>query len=135
MWCALTERGSAGVRIIDRDRTHASPPSSRDPFGRWRQDLRQAWRGLAATRATVAVAALSLALGIGVNTGVFSILDALLFRPVPYPSADRLSSLWSYYAPGKFSIKGGFNAALVTEWRAQTDLFDRVEAHEFRSFI
>jgi predicted permease len=135
MWCALTQRRGSRVRLIDRDRAHQPAPSGRDPIGRWRQDVRQAWRGLVSTRATVAVAALSLALGIGVNTGVFSILDALLFRPVPYAGAERLVSLWSYYAAGKFSMKGGFNAALVNEWRAQTDLFDRVEAYEFKSFI
>jgi predicted permease len=98
-------------------------------------DLRQAWRAIVATRSTVSIAVLSLALGIGVNTAVFSILDALIFRPVPYADAGRLVVLWTYYAPGKFSMKGSFTPALVTEWRKQTDLFDRVEASDDRSFI
>ena len=98
-------------------------------------DLHQAWRSLLATPGTTLLAAITLALGLGVNTAVFSVLDSLLFRPVPYADADRLVALWSYYAPGRFQIAGQFDAPLVVEWRKQTDLFDRVEAHETRSFI
>jgi predicted permease len=115
------------------------PTPSRTPgdssMTRFAHDLRQAWRGLFATRSVVALAALTLALGVGVNTAVFSVLDSLLFRPVPFTGADRLSTLWSYYEQGKFSIKGRFDAPLVIEWRKQTDLFSRVEASETKSFI
>ena len=98
-------------------------------------DLRQACRGLIATRGIVAIAAVTLALGIGVNTAVFSVLDSLLFRPVPYADGHRLAQLWSYYAPGKMTLKGRFNAALVTGWRAQTDLFVQVEGSESKSLV
>jgi predicted permease len=102
---------------------------------RFAHDLRQAWRGLLATRGVAALAALTLALGVGVNTAVFSVLDSLLFRPLPFAGADRLSTLWSYYEQGKFTIKGRFDARLVAQWRNQTDLFARVEASETKSFI
>ncbi len=98
-------------------------------------DFRQAWRGLLATRGVVALAALTLALGVGVNTAVFSVLDSLLFRPVPYADADRLATLWTYMPNKKSWWKGRFSPALVTRWREQSDLFSRVEASESRSFI
>ena len=103
--------------------------------GGFRRDLVQAARSLRTGRGTTALAVLTLALGIGVNTAVFSILDSLLFRPVPYADADRLVGLWSYYAPGKFMLRGQFSPALVAEWRKQTDLFDRVEGAEEKSLI
>src|SRR5688572_7351507 len=52
--------------------------------------LRYAIRSLAKSPAYTAIALATLALGIGVNTSMFSIVDALLFRPAPYPDADRL---------------------------------------------
>lgn len=65
--------------------------------GRWRDDLardvRHALRGLRRTPGFTAVAVLSLALGIGANTAVFSVLQAVLLRALPYASADRLLSI------------------------------------------
>jgi putative ABC transport system permease protein len=62
--------------------------------GRWLEDLardlRFGARSLARTPALGAVATLSLALGIGANTAIFSSVDAMLLKPLPYPGADRL---------------------------------------------
>ena len=59
-------------------------------------DVRLAFRSMNASRATTLIAVATLALGIGVNTAVFSVLDSILFRPVPYAEADRLETLWTY---------------------------------------
>lgn len=56
-------------------------------------DLRDALRALRATPLVTTVAILSLALGIGANTAMFSIVDSLLLRPLPVRHADRLTLL------------------------------------------
>ena len=57
-------------------------------------DLRLALRALSRSRGLTAVIVLSLALGIGANTAIFSVADALFLKPLPYPEADRLTVLW-----------------------------------------
>ena len=84
----------------------------------WTQDIRFALRSFAKDPWFTLVAVLSLAIGIGANTSIFSVANALLFRPLPYDSPDRLAILWNR-SPGLgitqdwfstaqyFDIKGG----------------------------
>src|SRR5215467_13219581 len=58
------------------------------------QDLRYGLRVLAKSPGLTLVIILSLAIGIGANTAVFSVADALLLKPLPYPHPDRLAILW-----------------------------------------
>jgi predicted permease len=62
-------------------------------------DLRFAFRRLKRFPVFTATVLLTLAIGIGANTAVFTVLDRVLFRPLPYPSSDRLVALW-LEAPG-----------------------------------
>ncbi len=57
------------------------------------RDLRFAWRSLRRTPVYAAVAILTIAVGIGVTTAVFSVVDGVLLRPLPYPEAERLVRL------------------------------------------
>jgi putative ABC transport system permease protein len=59
------------------------------------QDLGYAGRGLARTPVFTTVVALTLALGIGANTAIFSVVDHILFRPLPFPESEQLVALWS----------------------------------------
>jgi hypothetical protein len=57
-------------------------------------DLRYAMRSFANTPGLTAMIVFSLAIGIGANTAIFSVISTLLLKPLPYPHADRLAILW-----------------------------------------
>src|SRR6185503_17858482 len=58
------------------------------------QDLRYGARRLVAAPAFALIAIVTLALGIGANTAIFSVAAGILLRPLPYPAADRLAMVW-----------------------------------------
>jgi putative ABC transport system permease protein len=64
----------------------------------WR-DIRQTIRRLGRTPGFTAATLLTLALGIGANTAVFSVIDGVLLKPLPFPEPDRLIGVWQT-APG-----------------------------------
>lgn len=84
------------------------------------RDSRLAMRGLARRRAFTFTVVATLALGIGANTAIFSVADALLFRPPPYPHPEQLVSVWGASAGEYFSLRElthSFSSiALYSEW-------------------
>jgi putative ABC transport system permease protein len=84
------------------------------------QDLRYAARTLLKSRGFAVVAVLTLAAGIGANTAIFSIIDAVLLRSLPYRSPDRLVRLYeTEAAPGKYPFTGPD----FLDWKTQNSTF------------
>ncbi len=86
------------------------------------QDLRYAFRSLRGSPVFALVAILSLGLGIGANTAIFSFVNALLFKHLPVPDADRLVTL-SEYKNGKH-INDIFSFPMITELDKRNQAFD-----------
>jgi len=91
------------------------------------QDLRHALRNLGKSQGFAVVAVLTLALGIGASTAIFSVLDNVLMEPFPYPDASRFMSLQIHDTeqsqPGG---RGGFNGPEYLEYAEQNHVFDGV---------
>jgi predicted permease len=97
------------------------------PTGHWMsdlwRDLRYATRLLRKQAGFSATAILILALGIGASTAMFSVVDAVLLRPLPYPSADRIVALW-----GRSNQMSRTSVSLpdYRDWRQNSRSFDQL---------
>ena len=92
------------------------------------QDARYAVRTLSRSPAFSVVALLALALGIGANTAVFSVVNAVLLRPLPFAEPDRLVMVFNYRPRGSASI------ADFLDWRARSRSFQSLDAFEVNPF-
>jgi putative ABC transport system permease protein len=99
----------------------------------WWHDLRHGLRVLASQPAFTAVAVLSLALGIGANTAIFSVTNALLLRPLPYDDADRITILWQR-SPGLGVQQDWFSTGQYLDIRLDNRVFSEVAATIGASF-
>ena len=92
-------------------------------------DIRNGLRQLRRNPGFTAVAVLTLALGIGANTAIFSVVNAVLLKPLPYAEADRLVVLWE-----QNSHRGWFqnvvSGANFLDWKRQNLVFADMAAFE-----
>ncbi len=99
----------------------------------FKQDLLYGARKLLKNPRFTAVAVLSLAIGIGANTAIFSVTNALLLRPLAYKDADRLVILWNR-SPGLNVAQDWFSPGHYLDIKAENQVFDEVAATIDSSF-
>ena len=93
-----------------------------------RKDLLYAWRGLRRSPGFALVAILTLALGIGANTAIFSIINAALLRPLPFDKPEQLVRLYETEdAPGKYPMTGPD----FLDWKKQNHSFQDMAVYSW----
>ena len=94
-------------------------------------DVRHAARGLRKSPGFALVAIVTLALGIGANTAVFSVVNGILLRPLPYPDADRLAAIWLEFVNAEHGLSSEIPASEpeYLECRGQSTAFDDVAGY------
>jgi predicted permease len=97
-------------------------------FAEFVSDARYALRTLRRNPAVTIAVAVTLALGIGANVAIFSAVNAVILRPLPFPASDRLAMVWEDN-PDKGWIKAQVAPANMLDWREQVGAFEDVAAY------
>src|SRR5262249_32118185 len=87
------------------------------------QDVRYGWRMLLKKPGFTIVAALALALGIGANSAIFSVINAILLKPLPFSNLDRIVAVWEKI-PSQAVEHNEASVANYLDWRAQSNSFE-----------
>jgi putative ABC transport system permease protein len=90
------------------------------------QDMRFGARVLRKQPAFTFIAVLTLALGIGANTALFSVINAVLLRPLPFPESDRILSLYETFKP---SGQSALSVPNLRDWQQQNTVFEGIAAY------
>ena len=108
-------------------RTHTPLSASRLSMDKLLADTRYAFGSLRRNPGFAAIAILTLGLGIGATTSVFSVADAVVFRPLPYPEPERLVAVFEVdYASG--DERDTFTGADFLDWQAANTSFEELAA-------
>ena len=99
----------------------------------WLQDIRYALRMLRRNAVMSVVILASLGIGIGANSAIFSVVDALLLRPLPYPHADRLASVW-LHSPGIGILRDWPSPGQYVDIQRENHSFDAMALAQSRTF-
>ena len=98
------------------------------------QDLRYAFRVLRKNVVLTLVILVSLGIGIGANSAIFSVVNALLLRPLPYPHPDRLAAIW-LHSPGIGILRDWPSPGQYVDLQNQNHSFDEMAIAQSRTWI
>src|SRR5580704_15701864 len=98
------------------------------------QDLRYALRTLQKNVMLTVVMVLSLAIGIGANSAIFSVVDALLLRPLPYPQPDRLAAVW-LHSPALGILRDWPSPGEYLDVQNENHSFEQMALAQSRTFV
>ena len=96
------------------------------------QDLKYGFRGLLKHKGFAAIAVVTLALGIGANSAIFSSVYALLLKPLPFPELDRVVAVWDS-VPSRGVKRNEVAMANYLDWRAQNQSFEQLGLYRWWS--
>ena len=122
-----TLRDAPGARLDERRRRHAF--ASREAILPTSLELRQTVRSLVRRPAFSLVVILVLALGIGANTAIFSLVRGVMLSPLPFPEPDRLVRIWGTYE-GRLSTGGTLSYPDIVDMAEHCRSFDGVAAYD-----
>src|SRR5688572_19491811 len=91
------------------------------------QDLQYGLRSLVQHRGFAVVAVLTLALGVGANAAIFSVLRAVVLRDLPYRDADRIAVMWTRNI--RQNLPDGSSYLNFRDWQAQSQAFEQMAAY------
>ncbi len=98
------------------------------------QDIRYGVRMLLKAPSISIVATIALALGIGANTAIFSVVNAVLLRPLPFPNSERLMNVWETDSTRGY-VRGSASYPNFADWRDQSHSFEHMASYHNSDFI
>ncbi len=98
------------------------------------QDIKFGLRMLVKSPSLSIIATIALALGIGANTAIFSVVNAVLLRPLPFPDSGKLVALFET-APQEGRIRGSHSYPNFFDLRSQATTFDKLACYYSSDFI
>src|ERR1700745_83778 len=98
------------------------------------QDIKYGLRMLLKSPSVSILATIALALGIGANTAIFSVVNAVLLKPLPFPDSNSLMSVFET-DPQPGQIRGSYSYPNFFDLRAQNNAFERIACYHDADFI
>src|SRR5690242_1156436 len=131
---ASREEAERAARVEFGNVTHVAEVTREVRGGLWLerlgQDLRYGWRALRRTPAFTTVAVATLALAIGANSAVFTVVNSVLLQPLPFRDPGRLYAISYLPAHLPFELPPGVDDRLYLEYRQHVSRFDRITGYQ-----